>query len=129
MAAAECLPVIGHNCVTITKESKQLTHLLAFSGKMAYSEPVRIKVRVHNKMYDMTIPKYQFEDVNVRGLGSSVIQALTPEDASSTVLGNYKYPVEIISAEPLGVQNNATNDEVQVQVMETEVCNFTFSLK
>ena len=101
-------------------------YLIIFHFQMAYSEPVKTKVRVHNRMYEMTIPKYQFEDVNVRGLGSSVIQALNPEDACSTVLGNYKYPVEIIYAEPLGLHNKeTTNDEVQAQVMDIEVCIFT----
>ena len=90
---------------------------------MAYSQMMHVKVRVNNMIHDITIPHYLIEDINTRGIRSSVITSLDPQTATSTVIGNFMHPVDIMLTEPV---NNAVADqeEAQVQVMDVQVSMF-----
>lgn len=88
---------------------------------------MHVKVRVNNMIHDITIPNYLIEDINNRGIRSSVITSLDPECATSTVIGNFMHPVDILLTEP--VNKPVTDQEQpQVQVMDVEVSIFTIFL-
>ena len=94
---------------------------------MAYSQLMHVKVRVNNMIHDITIPHYLIEDINNRGMRSSVITSLDPESATSTVIGNFMHPLDILLTEP--VNKPVTDQEqAQVQVMDVEVSIFTIFL-
>ena len=84
---------------------------------MAYSEPVKVKLRWHNYIHEMVLPLFVFKDLRTRGASSSVVQGLDPREATSTVVGNFHYPLEIISAECQGKEiDQATAMEFEVSI-------------
>ena len=81
----------------------------------------KTKLRVQNRIYELTLPSHLFEDVRVRGELSSVIKALDPATATSTVIGSFLYPVEIMTVEPVRGPSEAGDAFERPQLMEIEV--------
>ena len=89
---------------------------------MAYSELMQVKLRVNNMIHEITIPRYLIEDINNRGIRSSVITSLDPRQSTGTVIGNFLHPVEILMSEPL---NKQPAEQSQAQAMEVQVSSIT----
>ena len=85
---------------------------------MAYSAPVKVKLRYHNYIHEMVLPLYVFKDLRTLSASSSVVKGLDPRDATSTVIGNFQYPLEIMSAQCQGQEID------QATAMEFEVSKF-----
>ena len=81
----------------------------------------KTKMRVYNNIYETVLAAHLFEDVRVRGELSSVIKSLDPTTSTSTVVGNFRYPVEILSVEPVGNAAAGGDGFDSAQVMEIEV--------
>ena len=81
----------------------------------------KTKMRVYNNIYEPVLAAHLFEDVRVRGELSSVIKSLDPTTSTSTVVGNFRYPVEILSVEPVGNAAAEGDGFDSAQVMEIEV--------
>ena len=88
---------------------------------MAYSQLMQVKLRVNNLIHDVTIPHYLIEDINNRGIRSSVIMSLDPKDSTSTVIGNFLHPVEILMTQPV---NQPVTQETTAEAMDVQVSNF-----
>ena len=98
--------------------------LVYFSYQMAAYNPgafYKTKMRVYNNIYETVLAAHLFEDVRVRGELSSVIKSLDPAISTSTVVGNFRYPVEILSVKP--VENPAAGGDAfeTAQIIEIKV--------
>ena len=82
---------------------------------MAYSELMQVKLRVNNLIHEITIPHYLIEDINNRGM------SLDPKDSTSTVIGNFLHPVEILMTQPV---NQPVTQETTAEAMDVQVSNF-----
>ena len=61
----------------------------------------KCKIRVNNNIFQPLLTAEEFEDVRTKGLDSGVVKIFLPADATSTVIGQFKYPLEILSVAPV----------------------------
>ena len=83
----------------------------------------KCKVRVHKNIFEPVLTAEEFEDIRRKGINSGVVKIFRPADASSTVISQFKYPVEILSVAPVrystpGPAGEGVDD---AQAMEFEV--------
>ena len=90
------------------------------------SQIYKTKFRVDNKIFETYMLQDLFEDLRVRGKDSSVVHGLNPESAISTVVGEFKYPVEILSVFPCTIVPLEPLPQANAEAMETQVSNFRF---
>ena len=84
----------------------------------------KTKFKVENLVYEEMLNSAQFEELRIHGMDSSVVWTLV-RNSFTSVIGNFKHKVEIMSVIPAVHQDNALD---QVQGMEVEV-NIFFLLQ
>ena len=65
----------------------------------------------------------ELEGVRTKALDSAIVKIFLPQDATSTVIGNFKHPVEILNVAPVKSTTPGLSGEGidQPQAMEHEV--------
>ena len=81
----------------------------------------KTKFRVENLIYEEILSPSQFEELRIRGMQSAVVRTLVCNSFTSAVVGHLKHKVEIMSVIP---HDKPVTEQVQVDLMETEVCNY-----
>ena len=74
-----------------------------------------VKLRYKNDIFSTTLSGYMIDDLQYKGINSSVIPTLTSSEKTGVAVGNFKYPLEFISVEQIQQEDSTTEMEV-VQV-------------
>ena len=81
------------------------------------SDVVRVKLRIHNNLYNVKMSPSSVTDVLKQGLNSTTVQSIMKSTPESMVTGQFAKPVEILSA----VNMSEINIDQQEEKMEIEV--------
>ena len=76
-----------------------------------------VKLRLHNDIYTTTLYGYMIDDLQYKGVKSSVIPSLTAAEKTGIAVGKFKYPLEFMSVEQM---------EKEYEQMEVQVGNLNF---
>ena len=72
----------------------------------------QVKLRYHNDIYTTTLSGYMIDDLQYKGVKSSVIPSLTSAEKTGVAVGKFKYPLEFISVEDLDTEDQQMDVQV-----------------
>ena len=81
---------------------------------------LQVKIRIGNGFHECVLPEALVDDINTKGINSSVIQSMRHSNPKYVVVGSYSQPVEIVEAQECSLELANTPG----QAMEVEVGKF-----
>ena len=73
-----------------------------------------VKLRYKNEIYTTTLSGFMIDDLQYKGVHSSVIPTLTAAEKSGVAVGKFKYPLEFMYVEQIQQDNGDQMEVVQV---------------
>ena len=77
----------------------------------------KVRLRVENKIYTTTLLGHLVDDLQVRGIRSSVLHQLKDSEVTSCVVGAFRDPIETLYIEPVDKVQEMEIEEVSALKM------------
>ena len=76
----------------------------------------KVRLRVENKIYTTTLLGHLVDDIQVRGIRSSVLHQLKDNEVTGCVVGSFRDPIETLYIEPVEKSQAMDVDQVSIFV-------------